>query len=63
MAYESDLVGADGVVVTEFPHLAQRYTVMAVPKTVANEKTALEGLAPEGAFLDAVMGTLERKGS
>jgi hypothetical protein len=32
---------------TEFPHLAQRYNVMGVPKTVANEFTAAEGAMPE----------------
>lgn len=63
MAFESDLVRADAVVVTEFPYLAQRYSVMAVPKTVANGRTALDGSVPEAAFVDAVLATLERKGS
>lgn len=63
MAYESDLVRADGVVVTEFPYLAQRYSVMGVPKTVANGRSVLDGLVPEAVFVDAVLGTLDRKGS
>ena len=59
MAYESDLVEADMVEATEFPHLAQRYAVMGVPKTIANEISALEGAAPEPEFVDAVLGVLE----
>jgi hypothetical protein len=31
-AIESDRIVADMVEVTEFPHLAQRYNVMGVPK-------------------------------
>jgi len=39
-------VTADMVVGPEFPHLAQRYQVMAVPKTVINETHHFEGAAP-----------------
>ena len=36
LAIESDLVTADMVESSEFPHLANKYSVMAVPKTVVN---------------------------
>ncbi len=47
MAYASDKVRADMIEATEFPHLAQKYSVMGVPKTVINEKVFQEGAAPE----------------
>ena len=37
LALASDLVTADMVEATEFPHLAQRYQVRGVPLTVVNE--------------------------
>lgn len=50
-AMENDQIRADMVEATEFPHLAQRYHVMGVPKTVINEKFSLEGAAPEKMLL------------
>lgn len=47
MAYYSDMVKADMVEITEFPHLAQRYSVQGVPRTTINEKWYQEGAAPE----------------
>jgi len=32
---------------TEFPHLAIKYQVMGVPKTVINEELHIEGAVPE----------------
>ena len=43
----SPRVTADVVVANDFPHLAQRYDVMAVPKTVINETVSFEGALPE----------------
>ncbi|HSE96340.1 MAG TPA: thioredoxin family protein, partial [Methylomirabilota bacterium] len=40
---------------TEFPDLAQRYSVMAVPKTVINDRASFEGALPETQFVDAVL--------
>ncbi|MFB0517106.1 MAG: thioredoxin family protein [Candidatus Neomarinimicrobiota bacterium] len=54
-ALESDKVVADMVEVIEFPHLGQRYGVMGVPKTVANEQSAAEGALPEAQFLERVL--------
>ncbi len=50
-AVESDLVTAHMVEATEFPHLAQRYGVMGVPKTVINEAASLDGAVPEHVFM------------
>ena len=50
-AVESDLVAAHMVESTEFPHLAQRYGVMGVPKTVINENISLDGAVPEHVFM------------
>jgi len=37
--------------ISEYPHLAQKYNVQAVPKTVINEKIVLEGAYPEDMFI------------
>jgi hypothetical protein len=39
----------------EFPDLAQRYGVMAVPKTVVNDRIGFEGALPEASFVDQVL--------
>jgi len=46
---------ADMVEATEFPHLAQRYNVMSVPKTIANEIGLAEGALPEDAVIANIM--------
>ena len=40
---------------SEFPHLSNRYSVMAVPKTVVNETVTVEGSVPEQRLLAAVI--------
>jgi predicted DsbA family dithiol-disulfide isomerase len=47
LAIESDLIKADMVEVIEFPHLATKYQVMGVPRTVMNETVHVEGAVPE----------------
>ena len=59
-AMESDLIAADMVEATEFPHLAQRYAVRAVPRTIINETGVIEGAMPPQAFADAVRAAAER---
>lgn len=54
-ALESDLIKADVVDVSEFPHLAYKYGVMGVPKTVINEKIEFVGAVPEDIFLEHVL--------
>ena len=47
---------------TEFPDLAQRYMVMAVPKAVVNDRVSFEGALPEAQFVDAVLQAFESDG-
>jgi glutaredoxin-like protein len=56
-AYESDLIKADVVNAQEFPQLAQRYNVFAVPKTVVNESIQFEGALPEDKFITKALET------
>ena len=60
LAVESDLITADLVEVTEFPHLAQRYSVRAVPRTVVNETASIEGAPPESEFVRAVVAAAHK---
>lgn len=55
MAVESPFVRSDMVEASEFPHLAIRYTVRGVPRTVINETGHIEGALPEGAFIEEIM--------
>ena len=50
-AIESDLITADMVEAIEFPHLANKYNVYGVPRTVINEEFHQEGAAPEPMML------------
>jgi predicted DsbA family dithiol-disulfide isomerase len=61
LAIESDLITADLVEVTEFPHLAQRYQVRAVPRTIVNETAVIEGAVPEAQFVEAVIAATQEK--
>ena len=51
---ESDHVTADGIEVTGFPDLAQRYRVSSVPKTVVGESHEFVGAGPESMLLKHV---------
>lgn len=61
LAIESDLITADLVEVTEFPDLAQRYQVRAVPRTIVNETAVIEGALPEAQFVEAVIAATQEK--
>ena len=61
LAIESDLITADLVEVTEFPDLAQRYQVRAVPRTIVNETGVIEGALPEAQFVEAVIAATQEK--
>jgi glutaredoxin-like protein len=54
-ALESPWIRADMVESTEFPHLANRFNVYGVPKTVVNETVSFEGAVPEEEFLAQVI--------
>ena len=58
-AMENDLIAADCIESTEFPDLAGKYRVYAVPKTVINESAFIEGSLPEAFFLDSILKAVE----
>jgi len=62
MAIASQMVRADMVEATEFPHLAMKYQVMGVPRTVINETAHIEGAAPEPMVLEKLQGALASAG-
>ena len=61
LAVASDKVKAEMVEATEFPHLAQKYQVMGVPRSIINEDTHIEGAAPEPMVLDKIREALAAK--
>jgi hypothetical protein len=62
LAVASEWIRGDCVEATEFPDLTQRYSVMAVPKTVVNERVSFEGALPETQFVDNVLRAVEGEG-
>jgi len=59
MAIESEYVTADMIEAIEFPQLANKYGVMAVPKVVINDVVSFEGALPEPQFLHYVMHAIQ----
>jgi hypothetical protein len=59
LAMESDLIRADMVEAIEFPHLANRYHVHGVPRTVINETVHQEGAVPEAMFLAKLLEAVQ----
>jgi hypothetical protein len=55
----SDLVTADMVEASEFPHLANRYQVYGVPRTVINDVIHIEGAMPEPAVIRQLLTVLD----
>jgi glutaredoxin-like protein len=62
-ACESPWIVADMVEATEFPHLAQKYQVIGVPRTIINESIVVEGAVPEGTFLEHVLKAVKKEES
>jgi glutaredoxin-like protein len=54
-AFENDYIKSDMVEISEFPHLAQKYSVMGVPKIVINETIEFLGVLPEDHFVEHVL--------
>lgn len=52
---ESDSITAECIEATEFPDLSRQYRVMAVPRTVVNDQTAIDGALPEPMFVDRIL--------
>jgi glutaredoxin-like protein len=60
-AMESDLIRADMVEAIEFPHLANKYSVYGVPRTVINESFYQEGAVPEPMMLAKLLEALGQR--
>jgi glutaredoxin-like protein len=58
LAVASPMVRADMVEAMEFPHLAMKYQVMGVPRTVINETMHIEGAAPEPTVVEKLQEAL-----
>jgi len=58
MAVAGPKVRADMIEAMEFPHLAVKYQVMGVPRTVINETVHIEGAAPEAMVLERLQAAL-----
>jgi hypothetical protein len=56
MAFASPHITAYAVEATEFPDLARRHRVSAVPKTVVNGEVEVLGALPEEAFVEQTVG-------
>jgi predicted DsbA family dithiol-disulfide isomerase len=59
LAMESEWITADMVEATEFPHLANKYQVYGVPRTVINETFHIEGAVPEPMLVNELMKVLD----
>jgi glutaredoxin-like protein len=60
MAFESDLVQADMIEISEFPHLAVMYQVQGVPRTVINDSIKIEGAVPEEVLMEHIRDLARR---
>ena len=61
MALENHLITSDMIEALEFPHLANKYQVMAVPKIVINDSVSFDGAVPEQVFIEYVLAALEKR--
>jgi glutaredoxin-like protein len=60
LAIENDMIKADVIDASEFPALAQKYTVTGVPKIIINEKVEFVGAFNEDLFAEhAVLGAYQ----
>jgi len=55
LAMENQHITTDILEITEFPHLAQKHSVMGVPKVIINETHGFEGALPESLFVEHVI--------
>lgn len=61
LAVASEWITADVVEAMEFPHLANKYDVYGVPRTVINEVIHIEGAAPEEMLVEELMQVMDEK--
>jgi len=59
LAMANDLITADMVEATEFPHLANKYQVYGVPRTVIEDVIHIEGAVPEGTLVSQLMTVID----
>lgn len=59
LAFESQLIRSDMIEAGEFPALASRYAVQAVPKIVINGKESFQGALPEDEYIAKVIAAEE----
>ncbi|PUA32029.1 MAG: glutaredoxin [Candidatus Terraquivivens tikiterensis] len=55
LAVENEFIKADMIDAIEFPQLANKYDVMAVPKIVINDVLSFEGALPEPHFVEYIL--------
>lgn len=55
MTMANPLIRSEGIEVNEFPDLAERYRVQAVPLTVINDRVAIPGMIPEPQLVEQVV--------
>ncbi|MEM2744532.1 MAG: thioredoxin family protein, partial [Nitrososphaerota archaeon] len=53
-------IKADVIEAIEFPKLARKYNVFAVPKIIINDTIEFEGAVPEEFFLNKILEALEK---
>ncbi len=58
-AMEHQSITAETINAQEFPHLAQRFNVFAVPKIVINDTIQFEGALPESQFLEKILSSVQ----
>ncbi len=58
-SYLNPNIKGDMVEASEFPHLANKYNVRGVPRTIINENDFVEGAVPEQMFLAKILTNLE----
>lgn len=58
-AIASDLISADMVELSEFPHISVKYQVQGVPKVVINEQHSFTGSKKEDDFADFILKALD----
>lgn len=58
-AMENPLITAETINAQEFPHLAQRFNVFAVPKIVINDTVQFEGALSESLFLEKILNSIQ----
>lgn len=61
LAIASEWITADMVEAMEFPHLANKYQVYGVPRTVINEVVHIEGAVPEDMLIPEIMTVMDEK--